>query len=335
MIMLINNSHASFAGSFSFSMSKQRLALSRDSINAFNSHNTTKFINTQTAQPQSALTRDLHSVPPLVSLEVKRIQLSFSGLISWSTGERSEEAERDAAAQINTGKMMNVNANPGTSKDSVYRFEIEIDGKAHELSFNADHKETNKSFQQKMADAINEAGIGVTASVTVDEDGKNSALSIESTVAGTAFTIKDVEGNAVELTGINTVTQEAQNPQQAIVNELRSFTGSFNKIIWHAAPGSPLSKTLVSSMQVTVEMSKFALSSIGINCTEKGGLEVDGEKAQEAVENGAFARFFNDRNSMGVKFMERLLQLFDNFTKNPWQFMSAAFEKFNTLDVLS
>jgi len=119
--------------------------------------------------------------------------------------------EQLATAQKNAGKMMNVNANPGTQKNGVYTFEIEIGGEIHKLSFDVDHKETNKTFQQKMADAINSANIGITAYITTDADGKNSALNLDGKETGVGFAIRDVLGNAVALTGIGNVSQQAQN----------------------------------------------------------------------------------------------------------------------------
>ena len=99
----------------------------------------------------------------------------------------------------------------------LYRFEIEVDGKKHQISFSTDSRETNQSFQQKMAEAINRANIGVTASVTMDDDKINSRLNLETKTTGEGkdgqprFTINDLSGNAVTLTGVDKITQQAQN----------------------------------------------------------------------------------------------------------------------------
>lgn len=403
--MFINNRFSSFK-SFSMGVRKTQSSstplFSAKALAAHASH-TRQLLNSGLA-PQTPPQNITHSGvdswrdgPNALFLgEVKRIQISFTGFISRTTQESVLEKKTAvsgnedvlqinsfdgdafedftvrvhqlATGQTNAGRMLNVNANPGTQKNSEFRFEVEVDGKTHELSFTAQHNETNTSFQQLMADAINEAGIGVDATVVFSDDGRRSGINIEGSDAGTEFTLRDVQGNAVALTGANTVAQgaqeavfsinggEAQTSQtnnvdlgngitatlrsvsdedvtvsmnvdtKAVVSEINKFVGSFNKIVWHASATQAHSTTLVASMHMTVAASMTMLSTIGINCTDGGYLEVDEEKAHEAAQNGTTHRFFNNW-AEGRGFLERLLQLFNSFARNPWQFMNESFDR--------
>jgi hypothetical protein len=99
--------------------------------------------------------------------------------------------------------------------NGTFKFEVEIDGETHQLSFNVGESVTNQQFQQRMANAINNANIGLTASVNVN--GANSTLNIVTRTTGAGedgeprFTLTDIKGNATEFTGINNIVQEGQD----------------------------------------------------------------------------------------------------------------------------
>jgi len=120
-----------------------------------------------------------------------------------------------AAHQRNEGIGLERNAN--FAEYGKFEFEIEIDGETRTLSFEVTASEvlTNQQFQQRMATTINNANIGITASVT--SAGNFSALNIVTRTTGAGeddaprFTITDVTGNAVEFTGIDNIAQEGQN----------------------------------------------------------------------------------------------------------------------------
>lgn len=120
-----------------------------------------------------------------------------------------------ATAQRNEGVGLNRHV-PFTDY-GTFEFEIEVDGETRRLSFNVGENETltNQQFQQRMANTINNANIGLTASVTAD--GQTSSLNIVTRTTGAGedneprFTLTDITGNAVELTGISNIAQEGQN----------------------------------------------------------------------------------------------------------------------------
>jgi len=130
-----------------------------------------------------------------------------------------------ATKQKNVGSLLPTNAQGIPCGE--HRFEIEIDGKKHEISFFAASGLSNERFQQKMADAINAAGIGIRAfvSITSKASGIYSALNLEAESTGAGknaqprFTIRDTTGSAVSLTGINTIYQEGQNARFSIDGE--------------------------------------------------------------------------------------------------------------------
>ena len=121
-----------------------------------------------------------------------------------------------ATTQRNSGTALN--RTEKIDAEGLFKFEIEVDGKAHEISFTVEPSEdgiTNQQFQQKMATAINEANLGITATVNVS--GANATLSIETGTTGPGmeggprFTIRDIEGDAVAKTNVGEITQEAGN----------------------------------------------------------------------------------------------------------------------------
>lgn len=123
--------------------------------------------------------------------------------------------DRVATAQENTGTALSSTEKLGDGGNSYafMQFQIEVGGKTHQFSLTAAAGETNKSLQDRMAKAINDAGIGVTAEVS-SKDGK-SILSLKSKETGDSsanvFKISDVSGNAVSRTGAANTTTEAQD----------------------------------------------------------------------------------------------------------------------------
>ena len=125
--------------------------------------------------------------------------------------------EQVAVTQLNEGEALR--ANDRDMPRGTFRFEIEVDGRSREISFTTDETLTNQAFQQRMAEAINQAGIGVTASVTTSTSNgvTSSALSLQSNTTGAGkdgqprFAIRDISGNAVEATGAGNVTREGKD----------------------------------------------------------------------------------------------------------------------------
>ena len=127
--------------------------------------------------------------------------------------ETSVKIDQTAAGQVNEGSRLSADAAFGESGAS--KFSVDIGGKTTEFSINVAAGDTNSSVQKKMADAINNAGIGVKASVETDSAGGVSMLKLEATSTGdndkSKFTVTDITGSLAAKTGANEISSEAKN----------------------------------------------------------------------------------------------------------------------------
>ncbi len=128
------------------------------------------------------------------------------------------EVRKLASSQINQGNYLDknrLNLRPGT-----YSFDLENSTSAYEFQFTINPQDTNFSTQNKLANLITNADIGLKASVVENADGLSS-LQIESLATGInpndtfLFSISP-QGNhdsmsAIDTLGIDHVAQEAHN----------------------------------------------------------------------------------------------------------------------------
>jgi len=117
-----------------------------------------------------------------------------------------------AQAQENIGLELN-KADSSAVDLGVNTFNINMNGHDHELGIVVEDSDTNEDVLQKMATAIYEAAIGVSAEVTSDnEDGTQQlVIKADDTGMSNSFTISDASGNAVEGAGVGSVSAEAQD----------------------------------------------------------------------------------------------------------------------------
>jgi len=154
------------------------------------------------------------------------------------------KVNQTAAGQMNEGARMSASAafegSGGTNK-----FSIKIGDKTTELSVNVAVGDSNKVVQQKMADAVNKAGIGIKATVETDSTTNSSILKLESTITGSnpknSFTVNDITGNLSSMTGAYDVAREgrdaiysvngglAKTSQSNTVNLGNGVSATFNK----------------------------------------------------------------------------------------------------------
>jgi flagellar hook-associated protein 2 len=140
--------------------------------------------------------------------------VKYSGNRPGSINPITVKIDQTAAGQMNEGARMIANAtfegSSGTNK-----FKIETGGKITEFSVKVSAGDSNKDIQQKMADAINKAGISVKATVQTDSATNSSILKLESTNTGSdpknSFTVTDITGNLAAKTGANDVTRQGQD----------------------------------------------------------------------------------------------------------------------------
>lgn len=100
------------------------------------------------------------------------------------------EVKHLATPQINMGKFLPVDE-PVALEPSTYSFDVSINDLNYEFQFNIKATDTNRDVQDRLARLINNADIGMSASVVSDDTGVNSYLRMESTATG----LKDGSSN--------------------------------------------------------------------------------------------------------------------------------------------
>jgi flagellar hook-associated protein 2 len=130
-----------------------------------------------------------------------------------------------ATAQRNEGDALAATAT-SLVNDGHNHFQIERDGETFDFNVTVNESDSNRTVQQKMADAINRQSqnTGVTASVEYDSQTRESTLALNTRETGEAqgFTIQDNGGNAVAQTGVANVTQAAQNAEYTLNGDART-----------------------------------------------------------------------------------------------------------------
>ena len=147
------------------------------------------------------------------SSDPEAMTVNYFGTKPDSIKQMTVNIEQTAAGQSNEGTSLKANDSFGSS--GANKFSINIGGKTTELSVNVAAGDTNNVVQQKMADAINKAGIGVKATVEKDDKNGTSTLKLESAGTGNndnnKFTVTDINGTLAAQTGVNQVTREARD----------------------------------------------------------------------------------------------------------------------------
>lgn len=156
--------------------------------------------------------------------------LTAQALPGATTGSYTLTVTQLAAAQQNLGTALTSSGatavTPGTNT-----FTLTVGGTTYNLSVSILSTDTNQTALQKIAQAINAAGAGVTATVITDTTAGTSRIQITANRTGTnsAFSLADVTGNAVTATGANTVNIAAANAQYT-VNGV-SYTSQSNTVL--------------------------------------------------------------------------------------------------------
>ena len=150
----------------------------------------------------------------MVSSNTDAMTVNFTGNNLAGVSDLSVQIDQVAMGQQNEGNRMNASGLYAGDR-GVNRFEITTGGKTTQLSISVAAGDSNRDVQQKMATAINNAGLGLKATVETDSKTNVSMLRVESNNVGTdsrnAFSMRDFTGNAVAQTGINQVSRERQD----------------------------------------------------------------------------------------------------------------------------
>ncbi|MEW6388407.1 MAG: flagellin hook IN motif-containing protein [Thermodesulfobacteriota bacterium] len=115
-----------------------------------------------------------------------------------------------ALKQINNGASLNAAA--ATAIDvGTNAFTLTVGGTGYSLEITIDAGDSNEVALNKLAQAINAAGSGVTATLVYGDEGTVYLNLAGPYGAAHAFSLADVTGNAVSATGADTKTQSAQD----------------------------------------------------------------------------------------------------------------------------
>jgi len=147
----------------------------------------------------------------------------------------SVEIVQLAQAQRHDGTALNSSARATEAgfTAGAHHIAINVGDRQFDIHFNVSATDTNRDVQQRIANAINNrSDIAVTASVNTDATAGTSALVLQSSQTGISantaagqpnFTVSSVTGNAVDITGVEAITEQAQNAQFRVN---RGFTGA-------------------------------------------------------------------------------------------------------------
>ena len=130
------------------------------------------------------------------------------------------QAQRNEGASLTASDLA---VNSGFTAGS-HQMTLNVGGRNFDINFNVSATDTNRDVQQRIANAINNRNIGVTASVSADANAGTSALVLQSSETGINiagqpnFTVTG--GGAL---GVGTITQQAQNAEFRVN---RGFTGA-------------------------------------------------------------------------------------------------------------
>ena len=201
----------------------------------------------------------------MTSSNPESMTVSYSGNRPNSTDPMTVKIDQTAAGQMNEGARMTGAAayegDKGTNK-----FSITVGGKSTELSVNVAASDTNKNVQQKMADAINKAGVGIKATVETDSATNSSMLRLESTTTGSgtksSFTVTDVTGDLTARTGASDVAMEGRDAVYS-VNGGPARTSQSNTVNL----GNGISATFIKASDETLKIARgkdmnYAMSTV-------------------------------------------------------------------------
>lgn len=133
-----------------------------------------------------------------------------------------------ATSQVNSGNELA--AKSKTSIEAGFNaIKISSGATTRNVYFTINENDTNKSALDKIATAVNKSGAGVKASV---ETGKDDSvyLKLEASKSGSknAFSVTDLQGNAVAASGIEAADTKAQNAVYTV--DGRQYASSGNTV---------------------------------------------------------------------------------------------------------
>lgn len=159
------------------------------------------------------------------SSDTQSIEKAYvEGSVSTTKKSVQVNVKQVAQSQQNSGNALDSSAQ--TLSAGSYSFEVESGGKKSTLNFTVSRKDTNATVQQKLADTINKAGLGITAKVNTSNKQNFITVEADKTGRGTSdsdkvFSITDkYGGSAISTLGLDNTTRNAQNAIYSVNNGL-------------------------------------------------------------------------------------------------------------------
>ncbi len=271
------------------------------------------------------------------------------------------EVKSLAKSQINEGKKLNSNAS--TVRSTSFSIKT-ADGTKKNFYVSTGSSLSNLDVQQKVADKINSAKMGITASIEKDSKGNSRLVLKGESGKDNDFT---VSGALAEDLGITNVSQEAQDAVYSInsgedqtsstnkikiddeltlnlkevtdepakltysknqtsgINAARSFVNGFNELYDTARDYDDLgSLQLQSKLVGLVAAYSSSLERIGISTDENGYLKIDEDKMKKAADNGDLEKFFTNDAGANYGFVNRVDRIASQVESDPTKFVSAS-----------
>ncbi len=194
------------------------------------------------------------------------------------------------------------------------QFELEVDGRRHQLFVEVQGGDTNKTVQEKMSSAINNAKLGISASVSTANG--VSTLSIRSNNTGDSdanrFQLRDVTGALVRTTSVDTVHQDAQNAvymvdggavQSSSTNEV-SLGNGITAILRKETGVEPV--TVTKDKDTTYIKEQIGDLVKSFNSLYEAGNGYDSTNPRLVNDLiGAYNSYYKDLNSVGITMGEK------------------------------
>ncbi len=158
------------------------------------------------------------------SFEKKSVVSSNPGAVAGTAQNNADKASytlnvtKLATGQTNQGKSLISNDNSVFSIGNN-TFSIKVgNNEEKRITFSVSAGDTNKTSLTKMANSINFSRTGVTASVVSDTKTGTSYLKLNSDKTGTSntFSINELNGNSIALSGADSKLADAQNAQYTL-----------------------------------------------------------------------------------------------------------------------
>ncbi len=139
------------------------------------------------------------------------------------------EVMQIASAQVNKSSLLDTQA-PTVVQSGLNRFTVKINGRDYELAINTASTDTARQSLAKIAEAVNQRGLGIRAQLTNDRMTGKSHLTLTSSKTGAlqAFSINDLQGNAIRATGLDNTAAQAADAVYAI--DGKRYTSATNTV---------------------------------------------------------------------------------------------------------